>query len=80
VEQGRTRLTRKKIHRIAFFTHAALMVSEIVLGVLTTDALQRGDHDAVISLGVAHAAIGFTIPVIMIFGGIENMTGSGNKR
>jgi len=39
------------------WVHVGLLVS--------TDALERSDHELVSSLGVAHAAIGFAIPLII---------------
>lgn len=63
-------ITRSDLHRYAFFVHAGLMVSEIVLGFVTSDALSRGDHELVSTLGVAHAAIGLTIPLVVIGAGI----------
>ncbi len=53
------------IHLIGFFTHAALMATEVILGVLTTDALKRGDHETHIGLATAHAAVGIAIPIVM---------------
>jgi hypothetical protein len=41
------------------------MAAEFALGLATTDALSRGDHDLASSLGVAHAAIGIAIPVVI---------------
>lgn len=67
------KLTKHDIHRYAFFAHATLMVAEVVLGFFTTDALRRGDHDTVIGLGVAHAAVGIAIPVVMLGAGLENL-------
>jgi len=61
---------RSKLHRWAFFGHAALMAAEIVLGFITTDAFSRGDHELVASLGVAHAAIGIAIPVVIVGAGL----------
>ncbi len=61
---------RSDLHRWAFFTHAGLMAVEVVLGFLSTDALSRGDHEMVSSLGVAHAAVGLAIPVVMIASGV----------
>ncbi|PKL09184.1 MAG: hypothetical protein CVV51_05080 [Spirochaetae bacterium HGW-Spirochaetae-7] len=61
---------RSDLHRWAFFTHAGLMAAEVVLGFLTTDALSKGDHELVSSLGVAHAAVGLAIPVVMIASGV----------
>ncbi len=63
-------ISKSDIHRYAFFTHAALMASEIVMGLFTTDALKRGDHETVSSLGIAHAAVGLAIPLVMIGAGI----------
>jgi hypothetical protein len=59
-----------KIHKIAFFTHAGLMVCDVVLGFLLSGALERGDHEAVIAIGAAHAGIGIAIPIIVIGAGI----------
>lgn len=59
-----------KIHRTAFFVHAGLMVAEMVLGFLETDALQRGDHEMIIAYGAAHTGIGVAIPVIIIGSGL----------
>ena len=67
------RLTKQDVHRYAFYTHAALMAAQIVMGFFTTDALSRGDHDTVIALGAAHAAIGITIPLVMLGAGLENI-------
>lgn len=63
-------ITRSDLHRYAFFLHAGLMASEIVLGFVTSDALSRGDHELVSTLGVAHAAIGLPIPLVVIGAGI----------
>ena len=63
-------LSKRDIHRYAFFAHAAMMASEAVLGFFTTDALKRGDHDAVIALATAHAAIGVAAPLTMIGSGL----------
>jgi hypothetical protein len=63
-------ISRSQLHRYSFFAHAALMATEIVLGFFTTDAVSRGDHEAVVQLGVAHATIGLAIPLVMIGSGI----------
>jgi hypothetical protein len=63
-------LTKQDIHRYAFFTHAALMAAEIVLGFFTTDALKRGDHNTMLALGITHTAIGLAIPTVIIGAGI----------
>ena len=62
-------LSSRRIHRYAFFGHAFLMAAEATLGFLTTDALRRGDHEAVTKLGVAHAGVGFAIPVLILGAG-----------
>lgn len=67
------KLTKHDIHRYAFFVHGGLMIGEVVLGLLVSDALRRGDHDAVISYGIAHGAVGIAIPLVMLGAGLENM-------
>jgi hypothetical protein len=67
------KLTKHDIHRYAFFTHAALMVSEVVLGFLTTDALSRGDHNGLHAIAIGHTVVGLAIPVVMLGAGLENM-------
>jgi hypothetical protein len=67
------RITRRDLHRWAFYTHAALMGAQVVLGFLTTDALSRGDHDMVIGLGAAHAGVGVAIPLVMLGAGLGNL-------
>jgi hypothetical protein len=67
------KLTKHDIHRYAFFVHGGLMISEIVLGILVSDALRRGDHDAVIGYGIAHGAVGIAIPLVMLGAGLENL-------
>jgi len=59
------RTLASNIHLISFFTHATLMASEVIIGVMTTDALRRGDHEAHLGLVTAHAVIGVTIPIVM---------------
>jgi hypothetical protein len=46
------------------------MLAQIMLGVFTTEVLSRGDHWSIIGLGVAHTAVGITIPLVMIGSGI----------
>ena len=53
------------IHLAGFITHAALMASQVLIGVMSSDALRRGDHEAHQGLMIAHAVIGVTIPVVM---------------
>jgi hypothetical protein len=61
--------TKAKIHRYAFFVHAGLMVGEGILGILSTDALQRGDHEMFTGLLAAHAGLGVAIPVLVLGSG-----------
>jgi hypothetical protein len=67
------KLTKHDIHRYAFFTHAALMAAQVGLGFAETWALSTGNHDLVIGIGAAHAAIGITIPLVMLGAGLENI-------
>jgi hypothetical protein len=71
--------SKAKIHRYAFFVHAGLMLTEGVLGFLTTDALKNGDHERMIGLLTAHAAIGITIPVVILGAGVV-MSGRAESR
>lgn len=57
------------LHLAAFFTHATLMAAEIVLGFLSSDALARGDHEAMLGIGAAHIAVGFAIPIVIVGSG-----------
>jgi hypothetical protein len=70
LSKERPGLSAQDLHRYAFFTHASLMVAQIMLGVFTTEVLSRGDHWSIIGLGVAHTAVGFTIPLVMIGSGV----------
>lgn len=63
-------LTKQDIHRYAFFTHAALMAAEIVMGFITTEALKQGEHELVIGMGVAHTAVGLAIPAVILAAGV----------
>ena len=63
-------LGSRDLHRYAFFIHGTLMIAEIVMGFLTTSVLERGDHNQVRAFAVAHTAVGFAIPAVMIFSGI----------
>jgi hypothetical protein len=67
------KLTKRDIHRYAFFTHAALMAAQIGLGFAETYALSTGQHDLVIGIGGAHAVIGIAIPLVMLGAGLENL-------
>jgi hypothetical protein len=59
-----------KIHRNAFFVHAGLMVADVILGILLTNALDKGEHDQVVAYGAAHAGIGVAIPLVIIGSGL----------
>lgn len=67
------KLTKRDIHRYAFYVHAAMMVAQVGLGFAETYALSTGQHDLMIGLGAAHAAIGLAIPVVMLGAGLENL-------
>jgi hypothetical protein len=67
------KLTKHDIHRYAFFVHAGLMVAQIGLGFAETYALSTGQHDLMIGIGGAHAAIGVVIPLVMLGAGLENL-------
>lgn len=69
------RSRRADIHLTAFFVHAGLMGGQIILGVLTSDALKRGDHEAHLGLTLAHAAIGVAIPIAMAGAGLAETAG-----
>jgi hypothetical protein len=68
--KDRPGLTPQDIHRYAFFTHGALMISEIVLGILSSTFLDLGDHWSIIGVGIAHTAVGIAIPAVMLGAGI----------
>lgn len=65
--------TPQKLHKYAFITHLTLMTAQIILGFASTYAMQTGQHDLMIGLGAAHAAIGITIPLVMIGAGVANI-------
>ena len=67
------KLTKHDIHRYAFFVHASMMLAQVGLGFAETYALSTGQHDLVIGLGAAHAAIGIAIPAVMLGAGLENL-------
>jgi hypothetical protein len=68
--KDRPGLTPQDIHRYAFFTHGALMIGEIVLGILSSTFLDLGDHWSIVGAGIAHTAVGFAIPAVMLGAGI----------
>jgi hypothetical protein len=70
LSRERPGLAAQDLHRYAFFVHGTLMLAQIILGVFTTEVLSSGNHWAIVGLGVAHTAIGFGIPVVMIGSGI----------
>ncbi len=59
-----------RIHRNAFFVHAGLMATDVILGFLLTNALDKGNHGEVVAYGAAHAGIGIAIPVIILGSGL----------
>jgi hypothetical protein len=68
--KDRPGLTPQDIHRYAFFTHGALMITEIIMGIASTTFLNYGNHWSIIGFGIAHTAIGVAIPVVMLSAGI----------
>ncbi|MCX7029841.1 MAG: hypothetical protein NTU62_06930 [Spirochaetes bacterium] len=70
LSKDRPGLTPQDIHRYAFFTHGALMISELVLGIASSTFLDLGDHWSIVGVGIAHTAIGVAIPVVMLGAGI----------
>ncbi len=63
-------LSAQALHRYAFFLHGTLMLTQIILGVFTTEVLSTGNHWSIVGLGIAHTAVGFTIPLVMIGSGL----------
>lgn len=63
-------ITPRKIHRWSFYTHAALMTTNAVMGFLTTSVLSRGSHNEVHNFAVAHAVIGFAVPAVILTSGV----------
>ncbi|HUX38164.1 MAG TPA: hypothetical protein VMV44_09725 [Rectinemataceae bacterium] len=63
-------LSKRDIHRYAFFAHRAMMATEVLLGFFTTEALKRGDHDSLVALAAAHGAIGIAAPLATIGSGL----------
>jgi hypothetical protein len=62
--QGST-MTKRDLHRYAFFVHVGMMGTQVALGILTTDALRRGDHALVSTLGPIHAVLGVATPLVI---------------
>jgi mono/diheme cytochrome c family protein len=70
LSKDRPGLTPQDLHRYAFFTHGALMIAELILGIFTTDVLSSGNHWAMVGVGFAHIGIGLAIPAVMISSGV----------
>ena len=70
LSKDRPGLTPQDIHRYAFFAHGALMISQIVLGIASSAFLDLGDHWSIVGVGIAHTAVGFAIPAVMLGAGI----------
>jgi len=77
--KDRPGLTPQDLHRYAFFTHATLMVTEIVMGMFTTSAIHSGSHWTMVGVGAAHTAVGLAIPLVIIGSGIA-INGSLRKK
>ncbi|MFH1467137.1 MAG: hypothetical protein ABIO70_22325 [Pseudomonadota bacterium] len=59
-----------KLHRAAMITNASLLLAEVGLGVGTTVAMSKGNHDALVPLGGAHAVLGLVIPIFQLGSGV----------
>jgi hypothetical protein len=70
MKQNKTPSRAGRIHRNAFFAHAGLMATDVILGFLLTNALDKGEHDKVVAYGAAHAGIGIAIPLVIIGSGL----------
>lgn len=70
MKQGAKPSRAGRIHRNAFFVHAGLMATDVILGFLLTNALDKGNHGEVVAYGAAHAGIGIAIPVIILGSGL----------
>jgi mono/diheme cytochrome c family protein len=68
--KDRPGLTPQDLHRYAFFTHGALMITELIMGIFTTEVLSSGNHWAMVGVGAAHSIIGVTIPLVVIGSGL----------
>lgn len=58
------------LHRYAFFAHASLMITEVIMGFLTTSVLSSGSHEQMRTFGAVHSGIGVAIPLIVIGSGV----------
>ena len=58
------------LHMGAFFVHAALMVGQLVLGLMESDSLENLDTTSLNNIGLAHAIVGTAIPVVELASGI----------
>jgi hypothetical protein len=70
LSKERPGFSAQDLHRYAFFIHGSLMLAQIIMGIFTTEVLSTGNHEAMLGLGIAHTAVGFAIPVVMIGSGI----------
>ena len=58
------------LHRAAFFVHVVLMAAQIAMGIVESNAVDRGDSVTIQNLGLAHAIVGTAIPTIILTSGI----------
>jgi hypothetical protein len=63
-------LTKRDLHRTAFFIHLGMMSGEAILGLVTSDALRRGDHRLVSALTPVHAVLGVATPLTILASGL----------
>jgi hypothetical protein len=64
-------LSQTKLHKYLFWLHCGLMVANVGLGFWESYALSEGDHDLSKGLGIAHLAVGFSVPVVMVISGLS---------
>lgn len=70
MDQSKFWLSNRRIHKGLFFFHAGLMAANIGLGLAESWALSQGRHELVYGLGVAHIAVGFSLPIVMFSSGL----------
>jgi len=63
-------LTKRDLHRWGFYLHLGLMAGEATLGILTSEALKKGDHELVSTLAPIHAFLGAATPLTILGSGL----------
>jgi hypothetical protein len=70
IDKSPSKWNNTAVHRRIFWLHATMMVANAGLGFAESWALSRGNHELVTGLGIAHLAIGFSVPVVMFASGL----------